>query len=285
MNLREAQKWVESEFFQEFTSQERGILARYIIEKVSGFRSHSWWNEHLTYEMNSAQILEITQISNRVAGGEPLQYVLGEAWFLGRSYVVSPSVLIPRPETEELCEIILKSLSGAFAGTILEIGTGSGCIAISLSLGLRLCRVLATDISPGALEIAIRNAEHLDARVELIENNIHKGLPVWLQDVDVIVSNPPYIPPENIREMDRNVVAYEPHIALFTPSGDALLFYRSIASEGNRILRPGGRIWFEVHEDYADLVGAMLSDYLYTNIEILKDYHGRKRFVCGQKPR
>ena len=283
MNLRETQKWVESEFFPEFTSQEKGILARYIVEKVSGFRSHTWWNEHLNYKLNSSQLLEISQIATRVAGGEPLQYALGEAWFLGRSYTVGPSVLIPRPETEELCEIIIKSLGSEFAGHILEIGTGSGCIAISLSLGLSLSRVVATDISPAALEIATRNAEHLNARIELIENNIHQGLPVWLQDVDVMVSNPPYIPPENIREMNRNVVAYEPHIALFTPSGDALLFYRSIASEGLRILRPSGRIWFEVHEDYADLVGALLSDYQYTNIEILTDYHGRKRFVCGQK--
>jgi release factor glutamine methyltransferase len=282
MTLRETQKWLESQFFQGFSSEERTYSARLIVEKVSGYPAHSWWVEHAQKNFDSFQIAESSMLAQRISVGEPIQYVLGEAWFLGHLFKITPSVLIPRPETEELCNFILKSIGNGFKGKILEIGTGSGCIAISLGKALPSAQIMGTDISNRALLVAKENATRLAVDVEFFEHNILKGLPSEIDTIDLLVSNPPYIPPENIVEMKRNVVAYEPHIALFTPSGDPLLFYRKIATEGRRILNTGGEIWFEVHEDFADGVLELLNTLGYSDTKILKDFRDCRRFVTGQ---
>jgi len=282
MTLRETQKWLESHFFQGLTTEERAYSARLIVEKVSGYPAHSWWVEHADKELDSIQIAETSKLSERISAGEPVQYVLEEAWFLGYPFRVTPSVLIPRPETEELCQYIINESGEHFNGKILEIGTGSGCIAISLSKRLPFSRVIATDISKSALMVAQENAGRLQVEVEFLEHNLFKGLPAEIRDIEVLVSNPPYVPPENIGEMKRNVVAYEPHIALFTPSGDPLLFYRHIAIAGKRILSSGGKIWFEVHEDYAEGVSELLEMKGYSEVEILQDFRECNRFVTGR---
>lgn len=281
MTFREAQKWLEMHFFQGFPSSESTYFSRNLVERVSGFPAHTWWVEHAEKILNSSKIEEASRLAQRIATGEPLQYVLEEAWFLGRKFRVTPSVLIPRPETEELCNIIMGATRLPKDGKIVEIGTGSGCIAISLGFAYPEARIVATDISKSALEVARENAKNLQVIIDFVEQDILKGLTPEICHVDILVSNPPYIPPENISEMQRNVVAFEPHIALFTPPGDPLLFYRKIATEGIRILNSGGRIWFEVHEDYAEGVSDLLRTLEYSEIKILQDFRGCKRFVTA----
>lgn len=281
MTFREVQKWLEIQFFHGFPSSESTYFSRYLVEKVSGFPAHSWWGEHTEKKLHPSKIEEVSRLAQRVASGEPIQYVLEEAWFLGRKFTVTPSVLIPRPETEELCTYIIGTESPFRRGKVLEIGTGSGCIAISLGFAFPQSKILAIDISKAALSVASENAKRLGVTIDFIEQDLFKGLASEIYDVDLLVSNPPYIPPENMSEMHRNVVAYEPHIALFTPSGDPLLFYRKIAKEGLRVLTKGGKIWFEVHEDYAEQVSELLLALGYSDIKILQDFRGCNRFVSA----
>ena len=173
---------------------------------------------------------ELEEITKRLIEHEPVQYILGQADFCGRTFHVEPGILIPRPETEHLCRLITKHVAIGFPNrTILDIGTGSGCIAITLALDIPNSQVTAWDISPIALRVAKGNAEQLGANVNVIENDMlqqtYQVAPQW----DLIVSNPPYICDSEAEEMEANVLDYEPEIALFVPDDDPLLFYRAIA--------------------------------------------------------
>lgn len=225
----------------------------------------------------------IERIMIRLTRGEPIQYVLGEARFYGMDLKVNRNVLIPRPETEELVDMIVKE-NGRSDLRVLDIGTGSGAIAIALSRNLRFPRVTAIDISPEALEVAGENARRLHADIFLREKDIFTYMPPE-DSYDIIVSNPPYIPEEEKEDMERNVLDYEPGLALFVPDSEPLLYYSRISEVAIRALTPGGLLYLEINPRFAEALRDMLLNDGFVNIEIFNDISHRQRFIRAEKPK
>ena len=222
---------------------------------------------------------ELQEIAKRLADNEPVQYVLGVADFCGRQYHVEPGILIPRPETEHLCRLITKHFAiGSPNRNVLDIGTGSGCIAITLALDIPNSQVTAWDISPIALRVAKGNAEQLGAQVNVVENDMlqqtYQVAPQW----DLIVSNPPYICDSEAEEMDANVLDYEPEIALFVPDDDPLQFYVPIMNYAQSALHPGGELWLETNPLYEEIIEERLLE-LGFNVTAYDDQFGKTRFI------
>lgn len=229
---------------------------------------------------------ELEEITKRLIEHEPVQYILGQADFCGRTFHVEPGILIPRPETEHLCRLITKHAAIGFPNrTILDIGTGSGCIAITLALDIPNSQVTAWDISPIALRVAKGNAQRLGADVTFQEVDVltAPGSPSLWRGMeggwDLIVSNPPYICNKERAEMEQNVLAHEPHTALFVPDDNPLLFYRAIAQYGQSALKTGGSLYFEINPLYAKPLREMLSTMSYHDIDIKDDQFGKTRFI------
>ena len=218
----------------------------------------------------------------RLQQGEPVQYVLGEVLFCGRRFHVEPGVLIPRPETEELCRWI--TACEPSARSILDIGTGSGCIACTLAAELPAAEVTAWDISTVALSIAQENAKRTHVHVSFERQDVlHMPASDTLQQFDVIVSNPPYVCMKERGTMDAHVLDYEPHVALFVPDDDPLLFYRSITLYAASALNPTGTLYFEINPLYATELKTMLQDAGYKDIIIRKDFLDKQRFIRACK--
>ena len=201
--------------------------------------------------LSSKEMQKLNGILARLLNFEPIQYIQGTARFLERSYHVAPGVLIPRPETEELVEVMLREIPSD--ARILDIGTGSGCIAISLSKAFPNAKVTAWDVSEDALCIARRNNDDLQASVCFVKQDVLAWRGDGGQCYDVIVSNPPYITESEKQEMERNVLDWEPFSALFVPNNDPLLFYRRIGELGRMMLVDGGRLYFEINRAYGEL--------------------------------
>ena len=201
--------------------------------------------------LDESLMQEVRRDVERLAEGCPVQYVLGETEFYGLSFTVSPAVLIPRPETEELVQMVVQRYAGS-APRIWDVGTGSGCIAVSLAKSLKEAKVFATDISSEALTVARGNAERNGVGVTFVCHDMFdiENLPFAEEKFDVLVSNPPYIPASDRAAMHRNVVDYEPAQALFVPDEDKLWCYKALASLARRVLAPGGTLWVETYHDY-----------------------------------
>lgn len=227
----------------------------------------------------------MTEIAGRVADGEPVQYVLGRATFMGMSLKVTPAVLIPRPETSQLVDLIVGQYAGRGDMRVLDIGTGSGCIAIALSRALPFAVVTAADISDDALCVARHNADALHAAVSFVHADAMR--PVTLPDTpfDIIVSNPPYIAEREIADMDRRVFDHEPRTALFVPDSDPLCFYRAIAGYAMSHLSAGGGLFFEINPLYAGQLRAMLQNDGWNDVQILRDFRGAERFATAYHPK
>lgn len=222
---------------------------------------------------------ELENILARMRKNEPIQYIRGVADFCGMRFCVAPGVLIPRPETGELVELILRENPGAT--TLLDIGTGSGCIAISLSRHLPKARVEAWDVSDDALAIARHNNELLGTSVAFRQHDVlaYEGE----GDFDVIVSNPPYVTEAEKTEMDANVLDWEPELALFVPNDDPLRFYRRIALLAKTLLTPQGKIYFEINRAYGGATSCMLEEMGYQHVRVLKDLSGNDRIVTANR--
>lgn len=218
-------------------------------------------------------------IAERLSVGEPLQYVLGEAEFCGRSFGVAPGVLIPRPETEELVVLVEQSVSGRCR--ILDAGTGSGCIAVSLALALPEAEVQAWDISPEALSVAQGNAERWGAAVDFRLCDMLTATPD--ERFDVVVSNPPYVCERERLDMTPQVLEHEPGLALFVPDDDPLRFYRALVGLSVRCLNSGGLLAVEINEAYGAETADLFSRSGLTEVQILFDGFGKPRFVLGRK--
>lgn len=233
---------------------------------------------------------ELQEIARRLSNHEPVQYVLGQTDFCGRTFLVNEHVLIPRPETAELCQWILSS-SISFPSLspipILDIGTGSGCIAITLAASFSDAEVYAWDISPEALEVARTNAVRNSVNVHFEPVDILSIAPsLWRglgETFTLIVSNPPYICHCEAAAMDANVLDHEPHTALFVPDDDPLLFYRAIATFGQQMLQPDGWLYFEINPIYANELRELLHIMSYHDIEIKEDQFGKQRFIRAQR--
>ena len=232
---------------------------------------------------------ELKGIAERLLQQEPIQYVLGQAVFCGRTFMVNEHVLIPRPETEELCSWIVSQEDKGSIDTanILDIGTGSGCIAITLAAEMPKAKVTAWDISTEALKVAEENAKRNHVHVSFKRvDALHIPTDILQQTTqlfDFIVSNPPYICNKERAQMESNVLNYEPHTALFVPDDDALLFYRAIAQYGQVALKEGGWLYFEINPLYASILTEMLVMMEYHDIEIKEDQFGKERMIRARR--
>ena len=234
-------------------------------------------------ELSERQQKECKHILGRLLNNEPLQYVLGTASFFGRQFRVAQGVLIPRPETEELCQLCISHFSECSSNlSVLDIGTGSGCIAITLALQLPESKVEAWDISDSALAIASDNASRLNARVDFRKHDALNP-PADVDKWDAIVSNPPYICNEESGQMEKNVLLYEPPTALFVPDDNPLLFYSAIARYAIKALRQGGILLFEINPRFASDMEKMLTGCGFTDIEIHLDQFSRERMISCKK--
>lgn len=218
----------------------------------------------------------------RLMESEPVQYVLGVAEFGMRDFIVRRGVLIPRPETFQLTRIIVDEKFDS-SPAILDIGTGSGCIAVTLAADISGARVTAWDVSSVALDVCLENAKLYGVQVDAVEQDAL--LPPTDESVwDIIVSNPPYVCEGERSDMDDNVLDYEPELALFVPDEDPLKFYRPIASYARRSLKPGGTLYLEINPDYAVQTARLLMDNGFAYVDIREDDFGRKRFiVCANE--
>ena len=255
---------------------EARAVARYLLEVGYGLSM----SDILCGAVEQLPQAELKEKMQRLADGEPVQYIVGTAEFYGRRFHVAPGVLIPRPETAELCQWIIGETRGGLP--ILDIGTGSGCIAITLALDIPNAEVEAWDISLEALTIAHKNANTLNANVTFKEKDIFKCsiAPVLAeQKVSVIVSNPPYIVPSESSAMSDSVLNHEPNIALFTPEDDPLKFYRAISNYAKTALLPQGKLYFEINPLFAQQLEALLKEQEFDNITFRNDQYGKQRFV------
>ena len=236
-------------------------------------------------EIAPDKVQAIKNILERLKTGEPVQYILGHTEFYGLPFKVNPSVLIPRPETEELVDWIIASWQSAVGNwqapyRILDIGTGSGCIPISLKKNLHDTNVSAIDISDKALHTAQENARLNQVDINFINADIlNLKSEIGNQKFEIIISNPPYVTLEDKRQMHTNVTDFEPHNALFVPEDDPLIFYKAIAAFASTHLEKGGLLFFEINESYGEQIVGLLSDQPFKNMELRKDMSGKDRMV------
>ncbi len=223
------------------------------------------------------------QVCKRLAEGCPVQYVVGHTEFCDLRFAVREGVLIPRPETEQLVRLVAEKHPNSGV-RLMDIGTGSGAIAVSLAKLIEGARVTALDVSEDALAVASENAAANDAKVEFVRADIFAYEPTP-ESLDVVVSNPPYIPESERSQMARNVVGYEPSLALFVPDHSPIMFYERIADVARATLVAGGALYFEVHERYASEVAECLVCRGFVEVEVIEDFFSKPRIVSARKPR
>jgi release factor glutamine methyltransferase len=284
MRLNEIKQALKKQLEGQFESVELNPILSILIEHITG------WDQlqqvlHKDNAISEAQALDFETAATELLAGRPIQYITSKAWFMGEAYTVSEQVLIPRPETEELVDWVIEyaAIKGK-ALRILDIGTGSGCIAIALKKALPEATVTAIDISTSAIKIAEGNATTLKAEIEFIALDILNTAFLPGQ-YDVIISNPPYIPMQEMKNMELQVTDHEPNIALFVPDEDPLVFYKAIARLAKLHLSSNGQLFFEIHYDQGDTMIELL-DEMHFHAELRTDLFGKDRMIrASLKPR
>jgi release factor glutamine methyltransferase len=269
-----------------YDANESEAVTLLAVSEISGF-SKAKIKAFPEHEFTQQQFEKLTGMLEELQTGRPIQYILGETEFYGLIFKVNPSVLIPRPETEELVEWVLLSVGScqwavgsSSRWAVLDIGTGSGCIAISLKKHLSDAEVSAIDISPEALKTAKENAKLNEVDIEFIEADIlNLKSDIENPKFEIIISNPPYVTLHDKTQMHQNVTGFEPHTALFVPETDPLLFYKAIAEFAANHLTDNGLLFFEINESYGQQVVELLADKGFKNIELRKDMSGRDRMI------
>jgi len=281
MTVHEAQQQLLTSLYELYDNREAATIADWVMEHVTGMRKIDRIM-HKQSPLAPDRLAQLQQYTRELLAHKPVQYVLHEAWFCGMPFYVDENVLIPRPETEELVEWIVKEVSGFKfqVSSLLDIGTGSGCIPVALKKKLPNLKVYALDVSEAALNVAQKNANALNASITFYKNNIlEKAAWYKLPVFDIIVSNPPYIRQSEEKEMRKNVLLHEPHLAVFVPDEDALVFYKAIAEFGLTHLNKEGRLFFEINEALGNEVKQLLEEHGYSNVEVKKDMQGKERMV------
>lgn len=262
-----------------FGLREARWLMRIVIENIKGYAPVDVILHQ--DEVLSAFVMDkISAVVRRLLEDEPVQYIFGNTRFYGNTLLVTPATLIPRPETEELVDFIVRENHGTDL-RVLDVCTGSGCIAVSLARALKFPVVDAVEISGDALAVARENAARLKVTVNFMKEDalamVAPPEPVY----DIIVSNPPYIAEHERAGMSRNVLGHEPWLALFVPDDDPLVFYRAIAAYASRALKPGGRLYFEINPLFSAQLKELVSGYGFESISLIADMQGKQRFIIA----
>jgi release factor glutamine methyltransferase len=278
MTIHEARLQLTAALYEVYAHSEAETIAAMVLEKITGWQKPDRvFNKKVPLNIQQAALLQ--EYTDALLQSRPVQYVLQEAWFYKWPFYVNEAVLIPRPETAELVEWIYKEHFNKPA-TVLDIGTGSGCISICLKKLWNAATITAIDISEEALNVARKNATLLDAELTFKQIDfLAAGNWNLLPGFDIIVSNPPYIPLADKNKMQQNVLAHEPHLALFVYNEDALLFYRNIANFCNGHLNSNGAVYVETHEAYANEVADLFTATGFKEVTIKKDMQGKARMV------
>lgn len=294
MKLYEAEQLMKEELKKMYDEQEAMNIGDIAMEEIIRL-SKTQRVCNRAVELSQQQSRQLQQYLQRLKNHEPIQYIINKCWFYEMELYVDKNVLIPRPETEELVEWVIKDVKASGKDVfvresiqadkttelkILDVGTGSGCIALALKKAMPKAEVWGCDISEAALNVARRNGSDLDIRVDFqgmdfLDEAQQKLLPT----VDIIVSNPPYVPMKDTHQMNANVVDHEPHTALFVPDDNALIFYEALARFGKKRLYDNGSIYMEIHEGLGDAVIDLFKQNGYDQVEIRKDMQGKDRMV------
>jgi release factor glutamine methyltransferase len=274
-------QYIKKELAELYPKNEISGFIRIIFEFVCG------WNYtelilQKDKKLGVAQLQQMEEIVQRLKRFEPIQYILGETEFFGLTLKVNPGVLIPRPETEELVKWITETVWPS-KSTILDVGTGSGCIVLALKKQLPQTEISALDISEQAIQTATKNAELNNLKIEFIQSDILKWRKKNWPFFECIVSNPPYVRELEKKQMHSNVLKYEPENALFVSNNDPLIFYREIGHFAIKYLNPGGKLFFEINENFGIETVQLLKHIGFRNIELKKDIHGKNRMIKGVK--
>ena len=294
MKIGEAEKHVKNQLENIYDTGEAQSIAHLTMEYVTSLsKSDRLLKKEEVLSANQLQQLRSTV--ERLVQHEPIQYIMNKTWFYGMELFVDKNVLIPRPETEELVAWIINDVKASGKDVfqrrpmeadetttlkILDVGSGSGCIALALKKAMPKAEVWGCDVSEEALNVARRNGSALDIRVDFQGMNfLDAAQQKHLPTVDIVVSNPPYIPYNNKEDMNPNVLEHEPHTALFVPDNDALVFYKALAQFGKHRLYKNGSIYMEIHEDLGKDVAALFEEEGYADVELKKDMQGKDRMV------
>lgn len=260
-----------------YAENEAGNLFNLVIENLTGIELRN--NRSATFTPDGCFMKMWNDIEKRLRKSEPIQYILNEAWFYDIPFYVNKSVLIPRPETEELVNWVIKDHKEAKELSILDVGTGSGCIPIILKRKIPAARITSCDISNAALEVAQKNARKHKTEINFIQSDFLKAenWPFFSKS-DIIISNPPYIPQKERGLMHENVVGHEPHLALFVEDNNPLIFYAAIAEAGKILLKDAGMIYVEIFEELGNETALLFENQGYNTI-LKKDMQGKERFI------
>lgn len=289
LNLNEAISLFNSNLSEFLGREETLACARVSLEKITGLQR----SEFITageVELTEEQVAETDRVIRGLQTGRPLQYLLNEAWFYGMSFYVDDRVLIPRPETEELVDLILKEHPAVTRPhqKVLDIGTGSGCIPVSLAAHRSGWKVYAIDVSPGALEVASANVKQHEVgvllqMVDVLNESYARDFFEKHGPFDIIVSNPPYISYDEQQKMGANVFNFEPHVALFAHDNDPLVFYRNINRLAMQYLKQGGELYYEISEFRGDEMQELMKKNNFNEVELIKDMSDKNRIIKAVK--
>lgn len=282
MTLKEAEDYIRKNILLQFDYSEAGAIAKISMQHITRL-SGAEYSLNYFAPLDEAILPEVQRFVSRLQWGEPVQYVTGTSHFYGFDFNVNPSVLIPRRETEELVGWILQDAGRNENLRIVDLCTGSGCIAITLKKFLPQSEVLAIDVSEAALNTAMQNALTLHAEIQWVKSDIlmHDNLPV--DGIQILVSNPPYVTEREKEQMQINVLNYEPHLALFVSDDDPLLFYRKISDLAQEHLSEGGFLYFEINEKYGAEIKKLVEELGFHSVELKTDMQGKMRMLKAVK--
>lgn len=285
MQIRLLRNNISSSISEIYTKEEAINVADWLIMDVLNIPEKINYINILNKEIdeNSVTYKIINQKWKRLLRHEPLQYVLHKAWFYGFEFNVNRKTLIPRPETEEMCYQIIQTFSGQLIFSFIDIGTGSGCIPVVLKKNFPLAEAFATDVSLDALKIAQCNSNKHNVEIEFLQDDIFRTkLTMLNKRFDLLISNPPYIPINEKEKIRPNVKNFEPHIALFVPENEPLLFYKEICNVAEKILEQNGHIFVEVHENFATKVEKLFVNYSY-KVKVFNDMQNKPRYLMANR--
>jgi release factor glutamine methyltransferase len=279
--IKDIRFYLVKELEEIYQEPEKSSIINIIIKTVTGIsRLHQLYKTDSGITVSQAQ--KIIEICIELKTGKPIQYIVGETTFYDTRIKVNGATLIPRPETEELVDLIIKE-NRDFKNKVLDIGTGSGCIAIALALKMPESSVTGTDIYEDALTVARENAVLNNVHVSFFQDDIFNFKNYNLGEFAIIVSNPPYVRMSEIKHMNKNVLDFEPHKALFVNDNDPLVYYKAILKIAEKILIPAGRLYFEINEAFGSLMVNLLESAGYSEVAIVEDINGKERIIKGRK--